>query len=137
MRMSKKTRLQVGALVIVAALAFIVLQGSHNFTQYFVSVRQYRTHYAQYAGQVLRVEGTMLSRSVHYDAATSTLHFMLTSQGQSLPVEYQGPMPSEQFQNADAIVEGKLNAQGVFVAQKLMVKCPDHYTPATTTTTSS
>ncbi|MBX5467600.1 MAG: cytochrome c maturation protein CcmE [Firmicutes bacterium] len=129
--MSKKLRLQVGAAVIVGALAFIVLHGANRFTQYFVSVQQYRTHYAQYRGQVLRVEGTMLASSVHYNSATSTLRFTLMGDGQSLPVEYQGPMPSEQFQNADAIVEGQMNAQGVFVAQKLMVKCPDHYTPAT------
>lgn len=127
--MSKKVRMQLGALIILAALGYIVLHGSKNFSQYFVSVNQYRAHYQQFAGKVLRVNGTMESSTVHYNPQTSTLRFTLSSNSTTLPVVYQGAMPNEQFRNADAIVEGKME-NGVFHASKLMVKCPNHYSPA-------
>lgn len=126
--MPKKLRLQVGAVVILAALVFLGMQGAHNFSQYFVPVSQYKTQFSRFAGQVVRVEGTLRSRSVHYNSSTETLTFMLVSGKYQMPVKYVGPMPTEQFKNASAIVEGQMGSGGVFVAQKLLIKCPDHYT---------
>lgn len=123
-------RLQVGALAIVAALVYMVLQGAHNFSSYFVTVQAYQANLARFRHQVIRVQGTMLARSVHYDAAQATLRFTLASGGDQLPVVYRGPMPNEHFRQAQAIVKGRLGTDGTFMAQKLEVQCPDHYAPA-------
>lgn len=130
--MSKKLRLQLGALVILAALAYLGLQGAHNFSSYFVSVNTFRAEQAQLAHQTVRVQGTLLSQSVHYDAADATLQFTMASHGATLPVRYRGAVPNEQFHDAQAIVVGQMGPGGVFEAQKLMIQCPDHYGPATT-----
>lgn len=130
--MTKKVRLQIGTLVILAALVYIVLQGSH-FSNYFVPVNQFRSQISRYDNQVVKVQGTLLSSTVKYNAANSTLRFNLEAKGQTLPILYQGPMPDEQFKNASAIVEGKMGSNGVFDAQKLMIQCPDHYSAATST----
>ncbi|PSR34013.1 MAG: cytochrome C biogenesis protein CcmE [Sulfobacillus benefaciens] len=129
--MTKKVRLQIGTLVILAALVYIVLQGSH-FSNYFLPVSQFRSQMSRYSNQIVKVQGTLLSSSVKYNPANRTLRFDLESQGQVLPILYQGPMPDEQFKNASAIVKGKM-VNGVFDAQKLMIQCPDHYSAAPTT----
>lgn len=123
-------RLQVGALAIVAALVYMVLQGAHNFSSYFVTVQAYHANLARFCNQVIRVQGTMLAHSVHYDPARGTLQFTLASGGERLPVVYHGPMPNEHFSQAQAIVKGRLGPHGTFMAQKLEVQCPDHYAPA-------
>lgn len=126
--MSKKIRIQLGAFFILAALVYMGLQGAHNFTSYFVNVKTFQQRVAMLEQHSVRVQGTLLSRSVHYDAAHDTLSFTLTAQGATLPVVYRGAMPNEQFKNARAIVEGH-ESGGVFHATKLMIQCPNHYVP--------
>lgn len=132
--MTKKLRLQIGTLVVLAALVYIVLQGS-NLSSYFIPVNQYRHQYSKYADEIVRVQGTLLSSSVKFNAAHSSLRFTLESKGVSMPILYRGPMPNEQFKNASAIVQGRL-VNGVFDAKKLMVQCPDHYAAAKSSSTS-
>lgn len=128
--MTKKVRLQIGALAILSSLVYIGLEGAHNFSSYFVTVNAYRAHMGQFADKTFRVQGTLLASSVRYNEATTTLSFTLQAKGQSLPVVYRGAMPNEQFKNADAIVEGKIGSNGVFQASKLMIQCPNHYVAA-------
>jgi len=124
--MSPRLRLQMGTVVILAALVYLGIMAAHNFSQYFVPVSQYRTHYAAFRHKTLRVQGKLLASTVHYDPATEVLTFVLASGEERLPVRYVGSMPSEQFKNADAIVEGSMGRHGVFLAKQLMIQCPDH-----------
>ncbi|POB10683.1 MAG: cytochrome C biogenesis protein CcmE [Sulfobacillus thermosulfidooxidans] len=133
--MTKKLRMQIGTFVILGALAYLGFQGAHNFSNYFVTVSQYRHQMRRLAGMDVRVQGTLSAQSVHYNAATSTLRFSLVSNGESLPILYHGAMPNEHFKNASAIVKGEMDSHGVFVAQKLEIQCPDHYAPAPNATT--
>lgn len=128
--MTRKMRLQVGILLIVTALAYMVLQGAHNFSSYFVTVRAYVANAPKFRHEVVRVQGTLVARSVRYNDARGSLHFELSSGSAHLPVVYRGAMPNERFRNASAIVKGRMGAHGVFQAQKLEIQCPDHYTPA-------
>ncbi len=128
--MSKKLRLQIGALAIVSALVYMVLQGAHNFSSYFVTVKTFQANPAKYGHQTVRVQGTLLSRTAHYNAARATLKFTMVSGRAALRVVYHGPMPNERFQDASAIAKGHLGPHGVFDANKLEIQCPDHYAPS-------
>lgn len=127
---SKKVRLQLGAAMILVALVYLGIQGARNFSQYFIPVNQFQAQATRYAGQVVRVQGRLLASTVRYDAQTETMTFVLAKGADRLPVKYVGPVPTEQYQDADAIVEGQLGRNGVFDAQKLMIQCPDHYKAA-------
>lgn len=128
--MSRTLKYQAGALVIVASLSYMVLQGAHNFSNYFVTVPTFLANPAKYGGQTVRVQGVLQSRSVSYNAQNATLRFLLKGGSAGLWVKYRGAMPNERFRNADAIVKGRMGAGGVFEAQKLEIQCPDHYGPA-------
>lgn len=128
--MSKQLRLRVGAAAVVAAILYLGWMGARNFSNYFMPVNQYRAEYARYAGRVVRVQGKLVGSSVRFDPQRGVLRFTLLSHGASLPVEYTGPVPNEKFENVDAIVEGRLDRQGVFMASKLAIQCPDHYRAA-------
>jgi cytochrome c-type biogenesis protein CcmE len=120
---------RIGALLIGCALTYMVLQGAHNFSSYFVTVQDFRAHLRRFGSQTLRVQGVLQSQSVHYNANTATMRFLLTGGHSRLWVRYRGAMPNERFRNADAIVKGHLGRTGVFQAQKLEIQCPNHYGP--------
>ncbi|CAB1128989.1 Cytochrome C biogenesis protein CcmE [Candidatus Hydrogenisulfobacillus filiaventi] len=128
--MSKQLRLYAGTAAVVAAILYLGWMGARNFSNYFMPVNQYRAEYARYAGKVVRVQGRLLGSSVRFNPRQGTLRFTLLAHGASLPVLYTGPVPNEKFKNTDAIVEGRMDAQGVFVADKLAIQCPDHYQAA-------
>ncbi|OLZ10724.1 cytochrome c maturation protein CcmE [Sulfobacillus thermosulfidooxidans] len=132
MATSKKRKLQVGSAVIALSLGYLLVQGAHNFSNYFLTVKQYEDHIRRFSEQTVRVQGTLQSTSVSYNPKTSTLRFDLVSNGAKLPILYQGPMPTEQFKNASAIVKGHMEPDGIFKAQKLEIQCPDHYSAAPT-----
>jgi cytochrome c-type biogenesis protein CcmE len=125
--LSKKLRLQLGSLVILGALVYLGLQGAHSFSQYFIPVSQFDQQMSRFSGQVVQVQGRLVADSIRYDAAKQTLMFTLASGRYQLPVKYVGPVPTEQYVDASAIVEGELGPHGVFQARKLMIQCPDHY----------
>lgn len=128
--MSNKFRLQLGAFVIVAALSYMVLQGAHNFSSYFMTVQAYRAQSRLFTRAVVRVQGTLVSKTVHYNPENATLSFVMTSGRARLPVIYRGALPNERFSNASAIVKGSMGKNGQFVAEKLEIQCPDHYSPS-------
>lgn len=126
----KRVRYQMGVFVIVASLAYMLLQGAHNFSSYFVSVKVYRAHLAKFRDQTIRVQGLLESNSVRYNPHKAVLSFVLADGSSAIAVMYRGAMPNERFRNADAIVKGRMGPQGVFDAQKLEIQCPNHYAPA-------
>ncbi len=127
---SRKIRVQIGALVIVASLTYMLLQGAHNFSSYFVTVRSFRATAAKFGHHTVRVEGVLAARSVHYNKGTGTLLFTLHQGSSTMAVRYRGAMPNERFRNANAIVKGHLESNGVFEADKLEIQCPNHYGPS-------
>lgn len=128
--MFNKMRLEVGAFAIMASVTYLALQGSHNFSNYFVTVRAFRADPARFHHQTLRVQGTIAPASVRYNHHTATLSFDLTQGRAQLPVVYRGAMPNERFHNVQAIVKGHMGPAGTFKADKLEIQCPDHYAPA-------
>jgi cytochrome c-type biogenesis protein CcmE len=124
--LSKKLRIKIGAVMILAALVYLGLQATKSYSQYFVPVSQYEAHLARFQGQIIRVQGKLLARSVHYNPSTEVLTFLLASGGRTMAVRYVGALPTEEFKDAHAIVEGQMGKGGVFNAEKLMVQCPNH-----------
>jgi cytochrome c-type biogenesis protein CcmE len=127
--MSKAWRVRLGIGLIVVALGYMVDQGVKNFSSYFITVRTFDRQLDAYRDRTVRVQGTLLARTVHYDASRGLLTFVLASGSSRLVVRYQGPLPDERFLNQSAIVRGRLGANQVFDANKLEIQCPNHYVP--------
>jgi cytochrome c-type biogenesis protein CcmE len=105
--------------------------------------------------QNLRVSGAVLGDSIFYDPDTGLLHFTIVhipgddqvieaNGGLSevlhqavndpnlpqLQVVYDGVKPDMLKDEAQAILTGKLDSEGVFIAQELLLKCPTKYEEA-------
>jgi len=130
--MRRKTRLWIAAAVVVAALAFLMVNGLRNFTEYYLTVPQLTAQRQALAASDVRVSGTVVGRTVVHDAQRDLLTFLLRGGGQTVRVVYRGVVP-DTFGSPDvqAIADGHLQPNGTFLAKSLLVKCPSHYQPAT------
>ncbi len=122
--MSKSIKVIIGLLIIVpvvAHLAYSLWRGP--LTGYYLTVDEALTR----AGSpvAMRVAGKVVPGSLEWDG--QQLHFTLTEGSQTLPVVYPGLAPDMLGPGRTAIVEGRLDADGVFVANRVILKCPHAY----------
>lgn len=124
--MKKKTKVLIGIAVIVVAMGALLTLSLSRSQTYFMTIEELLTKPA-IADRQLRVNGKIIGSSVSFDSDAVLLKFEITDGQRRLPIEYQGVQPSSFEDGNEAIVEGRLDANGVFKADKLMTKCPSKY----------
>ena len=117
----------VGSVVILGALAFFVLSSFGSNVVYYVTLPELEAQRAQFVGQTIRVNGPLDQSSIQMDQKTLTLNFNLKDRNVVLPVVYHGVVPDTLTTGESVVAEGRLNTQGVFEADNLLVKCPSKY----------
>ncbi|KDA54781.1 hypothetical protein EG19_09020 [Thermoanaerobaculum aquaticum] len=111
----------VGLALIVGFVAFGAGAFKASLTPY-VSFAQARA-----SQDAVQVAGKLVQGSSYYDEANGKLVFVLEdTQGDRMKVEFAGTKPGN-FEEATQIVAIGRFTNGVFVAEKLLVKCPSKY----------
>src|SRR5689334_22114540 len=114
----------VGSVVILGAIGFFVLSSFGSNVVYYVTLPELEAQRAQLVGQTIRVNGPLDQSSIQMDQKSLTLQFNLKDGGRVLPVVYHGVVPDTLTTGESVVAEGRLNTQGVFEADNLLVKCP-------------
>lgn len=129
--MRTRGRIYAGIGVILLALGFLMYNGLHSFTQYYLTVGEFTAQERSLVGKPVKVSGRLMPKTVHYNPSTTELYFSIHQGTHVLPVVYQGIRP-DNFSSpyARAIVDGELLPSGRFRANKLMVTCPSRYVAA-------
>lgn len=154
---SKSNRLKfiIGGILFFAAVIFMIISATQATAEFFVTVQELQGSDRDLLGQNLRVSGAVLGDSILFDSATGLLHFTIAhipgddevieeNGGLSevlhqavndptsprLRVVYDGAKPDMLKDEAQAILTGRLDAEGVFVAEELLLKCPTKYEEA-------
>lgn len=78
-------------------------------------------------GQRYRLTGVVGNDNVEVSSAGLTARFDLTGATASLRVEYSGVIPDMFRAGHEVIVEGRLNEDGIFIADTLLTKCGSRY----------
>lgn len=145
----------IGGLLIVAAVVYLIASSTQATAQYFLTVEELNAKSTSLLGRNLRISGAVLGDTIAYDPQTLTLTFTIAhvpgdnkeieAQGglskvlqaavedpgrPHLKVVYHGPKPDLLRNEAQAIITGKLGADGVFEAEELLLKCPTKYEDA-------
>ncbi len=147
-RSSNNNRLKflLGGLLILGAVIYLALSGTLAGARYFISVNEV-VHNPDYVGQTVRITGAVLGESILYDANTGDLAFTIAH----IPDEYpdlatalneavndptrtqlkifmeKQVMPDLLQHEAQAILTGKIGADGVFYGSELNLKCPSRF----------
>jgi cytochrome c-type biogenesis protein CcmE len=125
--MKPKYRFLVGGLIIAAVVLLLFGSSLRSSTVYYLTVEELLSQGPAADGQRVRIAGLVDRESVDWETGSSVLRFDLVEGEGTLPVIYEGPVPDAFAQADSAVVEGELSADGVFVADSLVVQCPSKY----------
>jgi len=142
----------IGVLVIAVALVALIVATTRSSTQYFLTVSELQSGETDMTGRNVRMSGVVLGDSIVYDPQTLDLTFEVAqipgdhriikeTGGMALVLEkaaadptlpritihYNGVKPDLLKHEAQAIVSGSLDANGIFQAKELLLKCPSKY----------
>lgn len=126
-----------GALVLTAAVV-VIAQGLASGAQYYLTIEELRAE--QFQDHSVRISGAVIGDSIQFNAQTQRLEFDIVDSVESasgsiqqvagqapLRIVYEGPPPELLQDHAQAIIEGRLSADGTFHADTLLLKCPTRY----------
>lgn len=152
MKKKPNYKLIIGGIVILAALGFLIITATRSNTQYFMTVEELLTQKSELEGQKLRMSGAVVGESIQYDPVSLDLSFVVAQipgdhrlieemggmakvlaeavadpNAARMTIHYNGVKPDLLKDEAQAIVTGSLDAEGVFQATELLMKCPSKY----------
>lgn len=115
----------IGAIVIVAALGFVVYQGLASNLVYYITPSELLAK-QNVSGQSFRVGGQVTPGSVHWNVKTARLTFVMRDPKASIPVVSHGSPPQLFRAGAGVVVEGTYS-HGTFLASTLMIHHDNRY----------
>jgi len=145
----------IGGVLILAAVVYLIFSATQANAQFFMTVEELAQKGQSVGERELRISGAVIGDTIQYDAKTLTLNFTVahvpgdnkTIEAEGglaavlhtavtdpnrprLLVQYVGPKPDLMRDEAQAIMTGKLGADGIFYASELLLKCPTKYEEA-------
>ena len=128
---NKRLKFVIGIAVILAVVVYLVFNAVQTTGAYYKEVHEVTGQEAALVGKQLRISGEIVQTTVKWDSPNLSLSFSIKDQSGTsdvLPVHFHGVMPdSFTREGSTTILEGKLNADGVFEAKTLLLKCPSRY----------
>ena len=123
-------RSQVVAAAVLAfgALAYLIFTGMQGTMVFYYTVSEVVAEAGEFEGTPLRISGKVVPGSIEVSTSNHLDRtFVIHEGGRQIAVEYHGVVPDTLVDDADAVVEGQLDAEGVFHATFVMAKCPSKY----------
>jgi cytochrome c-type biogenesis protein CcmE len=108
-----------------AALALYAL--NRNIDLYYTPSQLLTTH--PLANQRVRIGGFVEKGSVHFASQGLGVRFVLTDNQKNIVVAYYGLLPTLFREGQGVVVQGKLNSQGLFLADQVLAKHDENYRP--------
>ncbi|HSK89414.1 MAG TPA: cytochrome c maturation protein CcmE [Anaerolineales bacterium] len=145
----------IGGILILGAVVFLIWTATAANAEYFLTIDELNAKGSEVVDKSLRVSGAVIGDSIQYDAQSLTLTFevahvpadnlAIESEGglaevlhqavldpsrSRIKVVYEGVKPDLLRNEAQAIMTGRMGADGVFYAEELLLKCPTRYEEA-------
>ncbi len=135
----------IGISIILSTLTWLAFSGFKEGKAYYVTITELKTMKAEGKSTRVRVAGEVTNGSIQRKGTDLyfTIHqsSVVPARGQaaavpdrgqeilSLPVHYIGrdPVPDTFKEGGQAVVEGTLDNNGIFLAQKIQAKCASKY----------
>ena len=148
----QRNKFLLGGFLIISAIIYLIVSTTQSTSKYYYTVNELVIEQTAAIGENVRISGAVIGDSISYDADNLTLDFTVAHvPGDSdeivakgglarvlheaianpnqarLRISYKGPMPDLLRDEAQAIMDGHLNEDNVFVADTLLLKCPTKY----------
>jgi len=132
--MNRYLKFGIPITVILAAVAWLAMTGIGETKTYFKTLPELAQMGDQAHTKRLRVSGYVKTGSIVHDG--TQVRFLIVenpgggeNEGRTLAVSYRGidPLPDTFKDQAQALVDGKLAADGTFEAKAVQAKCASKY----------
>ena len=124
--------LRIGAavLVILGTITYLAVTAAQADKSYYVTISELNAMGSKAYTRHLRVAGDVAPHSIQRSGTNA--HFVLSEQGHTLQVSYQGiePPPDTFKDGSQALAMGTYGRDGVFHATELQAKCASKYAAA-------
>lgn len=127
--MTKKTKLLLGAVVIAAALGYLIAGGIREAAVYYITPTELKEVGAGTSPRSLRLAGMVVPGSLHWEPQTLKLAFRLSDGKEQVAVEHVGSPPDLFREGAGAVVEGTYTNGNIFMAHTILAKHSEEYRP--------
>jgi len=114
------------AAVVLSVAAALALSAMRDSIMFFVTPSELAAKPVE-PGTRFRLGGLVEQGSIDRDGLN--IRFRVTDGGANLPVTYHGLLPDLFRERQGVVAEGKLDASGVFVADKVLAKHDERYMP--------
>lgn len=152
---NNRVKFIVGGLMLLAVVVIMVISATRATAQFFLTVDELQNADRDFSGENLRVSGAVVGDSIRYDSDAHLLHFTIADiptdddevaalggleavlhqaatdpDAARLEVVHSGAPPDMLKDEAQAILTGSLQADGSFLAEEILLKCPSKYEEA-------
>ena len=124
---SRKKKYLIGGIILIVALGFLFYNLMSDSLTYYYTVGELLEQGEDKYGDNVRVSGNIVDDSIRWDPAASEFWFTITDESASLPVVYKDNAPHTFEEDKAIVVEGKYMSDGIFHADKLVMKCASKY----------
>ena len=116
----------VAALVVLGVAALLILNAlKSNIALYGTPSEVVAGKAPQ--GQAFRIGGMVKNNSLRRDGLT--VHFVITDLVKDIPVAYTGILPDLFKEGKGAVIQGRLDGNGQFIASEVLAKHDENYMP--------
>ena len=115
-------------LAVLGLASYLILSALEGNLSYFFSPTEVAEGKAP-EQHVFRLGGMVQSGSVQRASGDLTVNFVVTDHHKTIPVAYTGILPDLFAEGQGVIAQGKMNQEGVFVADEVLAKHDETYMP--------
>ena len=124
----KKLALIGGALAVVGIVSALVLNALNSNIALYITPTEVAEGKAP-SGKLFRIGGLVKEGSIERQADGVTIAFVVTDTAKDIKVSYKGILPDLFKEGKGAVAQGKLAADGSFVATEVLAKHDENYMP--------
>ena len=122
----KRIAIIVGGIIAISVAAALILNALNSNIALFVTPSEVAAGKAP-AGQAFRIGGMVQEGSIKRDGVT--VDFVITDMVKTIPVAYTGILPDLFKEGKGAVIQGKLDPSGKFIASEVLAKHDENYMP--------
>ncbi len=135
----KLTKVIISVIVIGSAVGYLLYLSAESSWAYYYSVDEFLDSYAggtSGGGQptsgkinhtVVRIAGRVKGGSIRHSMNDMQLDFELAGKKKTLAVRYSGTVPAGFEAGREVLVEGTMQPQATFKADKILTRCESKY----------
>lgn len=128
LRKRRRLVMIVSALVVLALAAALVLRALSENLVYFMSPSDIQAGEIE-PGRQFRLGGLVAENSFQKNPDGLTMEFVVTDFANEVQVRFKGLLPDLFREGQGVIAEGRLDADGTFVAHSVLAKHDENYMP--------